>query len=157
ERSKLIQISEQPGAAMARPERRSVPLPAAGSAAPADVARIDPQEYLGDPEARTGFGGVAAIDEITIVAVPDLMSAYQPRTIDLEAVKTVQLAVISHCEQMGDRVAVLDPPPGLSAQQVRAWRLEGAGYDSRHATLYYPWISVFDPVSGRNTMVPPSG
>src|SRR5262249_21622776 len=157
ERSKLITVTEQPGAAMARPERQSVPLPAAGVETTAAVARISAQEYLGDPEARTGFGGLEAIDEITMVAVPDLMSAYQRGMLDLKAVKTVQLAVISHCEQMGDRVAVLDPPPGLNAQRMRKWRLEEAGYDSRHAALYYPWISVFDPATGRNTMVPPAG
>ena len=46
-------------------------------------------------------------------------------------------------------VTVLDPPPDLSPQQVRAWRQEEAGYDSRYATLYYPWIRVFDPLTGR--------
>ncbi len=82
-----------------------------------------------------------------MVAVPDLMGAYQRGDIDAEGVRTVQLAVISHCEQMGDRVAVLDTPPGLNAQQVRTWRMDEAGYDSRYATLYYPWVRVFDPAS----------
>lgn len=30
-------------------------------------------------------------------------------------------------------------------------------YDSRYAALYYPWVKVFDPASGRNSLVPPSG
>jgi uncharacterized protein len=89
--------------------------------------------------------------------VPDLMSAHQRGMIDATGVKTVQLAVIAHCEQMGDRIAVLDAPPGLTAQAVRTWRLDEAGYDSRYAAVYYPWIEVFDPASGRNTAVPPSG
>jgi phage tail sheath protein FI len=58
---------------------------------------------------------------------------------------------------MGDRVAILDPPPGLNAQQIREWRMEVAGYDSKYATLYWPWIEVFDPAKGRNALVPPSG
>ncbi len=99
--------------------------------------------------ARTGFGGLETIDEITMVAVPDLMSAYQRGVIDAEGVKTVQLAMISHCEQMGDRVAVLDTPPGLNAQQVTDVAQDEAGYDSRYAALYYPWIKVFDPAVGR--------
>src|SRR5262249_17874440 len=101
ERSKLIQGTEQSGAPVARPDKQSVRLPAAGSETTTEVARINASEYLGDPEARTGFGGLEAIDEITMVAVPDLMSAYQRGMLDLKAVKTVQLAVISHCEQMG--------------------------------------------------------
>ncbi|MFJ1720584.1 MULTISPECIES: phage tail sheath family protein [unclassified Streptomyces] len=155
--SKLIQVVEQPGAIPARPENQTLPL-ASGEAAPgAGVARLDPAEYVGDAAARTGFAGLEAIDEITMVAVPDLMSAYQRGDIDADGVKAVQLAVISHCEQMGDRVAVLDTPPGMNAQRVRTWRNDDAGYDSRYATVYYPWLKVFDPATGQNSLVPPSG
>ncbi|MFC7263027.1 phage tail sheath family protein [Streptomyces lutosisoli] len=159
--SKLIEVTEQQGATQARPAGQTLALPD-GPAAPAangsgEVSRLNPAEYVGDAAARTGFGGLETIDEITMVAVPDLMSAYQRGDIDAEGVRTVQLAVISHCEQMGDRVAVLDTPPGLNAQQVRNWRNDEAGYDSRYATLYYPWVRVFDPAAGRNTTVPPSG
>ncbi|MFD4762073.1 phage tail sheath family protein [Streptomyces sp. NPDC058439] len=159
--SKLIQVTEQPGATQTRPATQTLAVPDAPAAPAAsgsgEVARLDPAEYVGNAAARTGFGGLETIDEITMVAVPDLMSAYQRGDIDAEGVRTVQLAVISHCEQMGDRVAVLDTPPGLNAQQVRVWRNDEAGYDSRYATLYYPWVRVFDPAAGRNTTVPPSG
>ncbi|TYC66311.1 phage tail sheath family protein [Streptomyces sp. CB01881] len=161
--SALIEVTEQRGAAQSRPASQTVALPdapaavAAPAAGAGTVARLDPAEYVGDAAARTGIAGLETIDEITMVAVPDLMGAHQRGDIDAEGVRTVQLAVISHCEQMGDRVAVLDAPPGLSAQQVRTWRNDEAGYDSRYATLYYPWIRVFDPAAGRNTTVPPSG
>ncbi|HLL37218.1 phage tail sheath family protein [Streptomyces sp.] len=159
--SKLIEVTEQQGAPQSRPANQTVAL-ADAPAAPAapgsgEVARLGPAEYVGDAGARTGFGGLETIDEITMVAVPDLMSAYQRGDIDAEGVRTVQLAVISHCEQMGDRVAVLDTPPGLTAQQARTWRNDEAGFDSRYAALYYPWVRVFDPAAGRNTTVPPSG
>ncbi|MFF2324773.1 MULTISPECIES: phage tail sheath family protein [unclassified Streptomyces] len=155
--SKLIQVTEQPGAVQSRPENQSLALAPATAAPGTGVARVDPGDYVGDAEARTGFAGLEAIDEITMVAVPDLMSAHQRGDIDAEGVKAVQLAVISHCEQMGDRVAVLDTPPGMSAQRVRTWRNDDAGYDSRYATVYYPWLKVFDPATGHNQLVPPSG
>jgi phage tail sheath protein FI len=159
--SELIAVTEQRGAGQTKPAAQTVAIPEAPGAPSAggsgEPARIDPAEYVGDAAARTGFGGLETIDEITMVAVPDLMGAYQRGDIDAEGVRTVQLAVISHCEQMGDRVAVLDAPPGMSAQQVRTWRNDEAGYDSRYATLYYPWVRVFDPALGRNTTVPPSG
>jgi phage tail sheath protein FI len=160
--SKLIEVTERQGAQTGRPANGTVALADAPGGAPAAtgsgaVVRVDPAEYVGDAGARTGFGGLESIDEITMVAVPDLMSAHRRGEIDAEGVRTVQLAVISHCEQMGDRVAVLDAPPGLTAQQVRDWRNDEAGYDSRYAALYYPWIKVFDPAAGRNTTVPPSG
>ncbi|TCO55778.1 phage tail sheath family protein [Actinocrispum wychmicini] len=156
ERSKLIEVSEQPGTALARPDKQAVSVPPAPAPA-TSPATLDAQEYVGNVDTRTGFGGLEAIDEITMVVIPDLMSAYQRGVIDAEGVKTVQLAVISHCEQMGDRMAVLDSPPDLGAHQVRTWRQDEAGYDSKYAALYYPWIKVFDPASGRAITVPPSG
>ncbi len=92
-----------------------------------------------------------------MVAAPDLMAAYQRDLIDLDTVKAVQLAMIAHCELMGDRMAIIDPPPALDPQEVRSWRMDTAGYDSKYAALYYPWVKVFDPASGTNTFIPPSG
>ncbi|MGH9067486.1 MAG: phage tail sheath family protein [Acidimicrobiales bacterium] len=151
--SKLIKL-EETGVAVEKMPRGAVSL--AGGGAPAPV-QLSPQDYVGDSAARTGFGGLEAIDEVTMLSVPDLMSAYQSGLVDMEGVQAVQLAMIAHCELMGDRVAVLDPPPDLNAQQIKDWRVNTAGYDSKYAALYWPWIKVFDPASGQNTFVPPSG
>ncbi|HEU0133098.1 MAG TPA: phage tail sheath subtilisin-like domain-containing protein [Mycobacteriales bacterium] len=155
--SKLIGIEETAtGAALARPEAGAVTL-AAPPAVPALPDRVSADDYVGDVAERTGFSGLEAIDEITMVAVPDLMSAYQRGAIDLDGVQAVQLAIIAHCEQAGDRMAILDAPPGLAPQQVKEWRTEKAGYDSKYATLYYPWITAFDPATKKNVSIPPSG
>ena len=131
---------------------------ASAAGAPRSPASLGPDDYVGDPADRTGFGGLEAVDDVTMVCVPDLMAAYQKRAcIDLEGVQAVQLAMIAHCELMGDRVAILDPPPGLNAQQIREWRVDKAGYDSKYAALYWPWVKVFDPATGTMTFVPPSG
>jgi len=156
--SKLIRVEELAGAAQAKLDSGSVTL--RGGAAPAPTPAlppVGPEDYVGDPADRTGFGGLEAIDTVTMVAAPDLMAAYQQGAIDLEGVQAVQLAMIAHCELMGDRIAVLDAPPGLNAQQIREWRIDRAGYDSKQATLYWPWIKIFDPASGSNVEVPPSG
>lgn len=164
ERSKLISVQEGATASqLARPENQSVALdaPAAASAPavpePAEGESVGIAEYLGDSSDRTGFGGLEAVDEISMVAVPDLMAAYQRGAIDLEAVKAVQLGLIAHCELMGDRLAIIDPPPGLNARQIRVWRQETSNYDSKYAALYYPWIKVFDPAGGQTRLIPPSG
>jgi len=137
------------------------PKPATGTVELHVAAQVPtplvPDEYAGSPAERTGFGGLEAIDEITMVSCPDLMSAYEKGALNAEAVKTVQLAMIAHCELMGDRVAILDPLPGLSAQQVKEWRMDKSGFDSKYAALYYPWIKVFDAAIGTNRFVPPSG
>ncbi|MEW1723484.1 phage tail sheath subtilisin-like domain-containing protein [Streptomyces sp. NPDC093109] len=162
-RSRLIAIEETGrGAAPARPTAQTLTLEpaAAGTDSEAEVGVAGPlsaEAYVGDPDRRTGLGALEAIDEVTMVAVPDLMSAYEHGGLDLESVLSVQQSVISHCELMGDRIAILDPPPGMSPQQIRGWRTDTAGFDSKFATLYYPWLKVFDPAAGRNTFVPPSG
>jgi len=89
--------------------------------------------------------------------VPDLTAAYESGMIDAEGFKAVQLAMIAHCELMADRVAILDPPPALKAQQIKDWRMDVTGYDSKYATMYWPWIKVADPVAGKQVFVPPSG
>jgi phage tail sheath protein FI len=151
--SKLVRL-EDLGVTAEKVSRGTVALGGGGAPAP---HRLAPDDYVGDSADRTGFGGLEAIDEVTMVCVPDLMSAYQNRTLDLEGVQAVQLAMIAHCELMGDRVAILDPPPGLNAQQIKEWRVDKVGYDSKYAALYWPWVKVFDPASGTNTFVPPSG
>ncbi len=137
------------------------PVTLAGGAAP-NGQPITKDEYVGDPAARTGFGGLAEIDEVTMVCVPDVMAAYQyglkngTTTFTGEDLQVVQQAMIAHCEQMGDRVAIVDAPPGLKVQDMLDWRAKG-NYDSKYAALYWPWIKVSDPATGNNILVPPSG
>jgi uncharacterized protein len=155
QQSKLITIEEvKSGGAVVPTKGAEVAL--AGGDLPA-IPDVHPDDYVGNSAARTGFAGLEAIEDITMLAVPDLMAAYQRGAIDGEGVKAVQLAMIAHCELMADRVAILDPPPGLNAQQVKDWRVNFAGYDSKYATLYWPWIRVMDPLTGKPTFLPPSG
>jgi phage tail sheath protein FI len=151
--SKTIVI-EETGGALAVPATGSVSLAGGAASVP---ARVTPNDYVGNSSDRTGFAGLEAVDEVTMLTVPDLMAVYEQGIIDLEGLQAVQLAMIAHCELMGDRVAILDAPPGLNAQQVKEWRVDKAGYDSKYATLYWPWIKVFDPPSGQSKFVPPSG
>ncbi len=157
--SKLVKVEEAAtGAALVAPTigastALSAPPPPAAVPSP----RLSGEDYVGDVAERSGFSGLEAVDEVTMICVPDLMSAYQQGAIDLETVQSVQLAMIAHCELMGDRMAILDPPPGLNAQQIKEWRVDKAGYDSKFATLYWPWIKATDPASGKNIYMPPSG
>ena len=155
--SKLVNVEEATPGPVERPANTQTTLVAPPAPAAAAPARLSADDYVGDVAERTGFSGLEAIDEITMVCVPDLMSAYQQGAIDAETVKAVQLAMIAHCELMGDRIAILDPPPGLNAQQIKEWRVDKAGYDSKYAALYWPWVKAADPSTGKNIFMPPSG
>ncbi len=151
--SQLITIQETRGAAV-MPARGTISLSGGSVPMRVEVAATD---YIGDASERTGFAGLEAVENVTMLLVPDLMIAYQRGVIDIDGVKAVQLAMIAHCELMANRVAILDTPPGLNAQQVKAWRNDITGYDSKYATMYWPWVKVMDPVQGKGIFVPPGG
>jgi phage tail sheath protein FI len=83
-----------------------------------------------------------AIDEIALVVVPGATDA------------AVQSAVISHCENMGDRFAILD---GQNTGTLTPAAIQGSTGDSNYAALYYPRIQVFDPITSAPDYVFPSG
>lgn len=156
EQSQLVRITELDGVtALDRaPSPGTVALRAP---APAPAPRAGAQDFIGEDAARSGMSGLAACDDVTMVVAPDVMFCYQQGQIGLDMVQAVQQAMIDHCELLGDRIAILDPPPGYNAQQIREWVKEKARYDSKYATIYWPWVSVFDPVEGGSRFIPPSG
>jgi hypothetical protein len=97
---------------------------------------------LDTTEVTKALAGFEAIDEIALVAVPGATDS------------DIQLAVIEHCEKMGDRFAILD---GQAADSFTADNIQGDTRNSDYAALYFPQIEVFDPVSNDRAFVPPSG
>jgi phage tail sheath protein FI len=114
-------------------------------------------EFKGDVVERSGVEGLEALDDVTMLLVPDLMSTPPGEKLNLDMVKAVQTAMIAHCERLADRVAILDPPPNATPQEIKEWRMNTTGYDSSYAALYWPWIQVDDPIQNRPILVPPSG
>ena len=98
-------------------------------------------ENLG-PGARTGIQALEDIDEVAIALVPGIWH------------EDVQNALITHCTTMADRFAIIDPPPGLTVQDVQAFR---SPIDTRFAAMYYPWVRARDPrPSGDELLMAPS-
>lgn len=158
-KSRLITV-EEAGTELAKPNPQSVTLkapPAPAISGEGLPAQVTPDDYLGDVDERSGFGGLEAVDAVTMIAMPDLMSAFEQGAIDADGVKAVQGALVDHCTLMADRMAILDVPPGLSAQEVLDWRGGLGDFSSMYATVYHPWIKVFDPATSGITRIPPSG
>jgi hypothetical protein len=130
-------------------------------AAPVPVP-VNGRKFAGSESARNGINGLAVADDVTMVIVPDLITAAtkDDGSVDLNLWKSVQTALISHCEQNGNRMAILDAPPSMSPQQIKDWRSDVAMYDSAYAALYYPWIKVDNPIGvngNSEVFIPPSG
>jgi phage tail sheath protein FI len=96
----------------------------------------------GAPGARTGLQALLDVDQVSVVAIPGAGSP------------AVQTAMITHCENAGDRMAILDPavPGDINAIQAQRAGLESArGYGA----LYFPWIQAAP--TGASLLLPPSG
>jgi len=137
-------------------------VPAAGKYALAGGAiqekRITLKDYQGSVAERKGLGGLEALDDVTMICMPDLMTSYQAGEIDMKGVQAVQQAVIDYCELVRYCFAILDAPPGMMPQEIKEWRF-AVNYDSTRAAVYYPWIEIADMTgnNGRTRTVPPSG
>jgi uncharacterized protein len=121
------------------------------------VVAVEKDSPLSGGDKRTGLDHLEVIDEIAIVAAPGYTGA------------DAYSALLTHCTQMGDRVAVLDGPERVEdinslTQVATAGKGEAAG-GYRPAkeirgfgAFYYPWITVRDPFPpGQYVNVPPSG
>lgn len=121
------------------------------------IAPVTPQAIVGNAAARSGIAGLESADDVTMVCAPDLMALYKAGQMSMEGLKAVQQGMLDHCANMKDRFAILDCPPGMNPQQIKDWRMNEAGYDSKYGAVYYPWVKVANPLGGEAIFVPPSG
>ncbi|MFD7641772.1 phage tail sheath family protein [Kitasatospora sp. NPDC059795] len=127
---------------------------------------VPPEALKGNTEARSGLAGLETVPEVTMVAVPSLWDMTADVSAEKEAPAPDHAAgvdrmneVVRHCTEQRNRLAILDPPPGLTPAQVGAFADTLASPDTDDAaftTLYYPWITV-PGVDAVERTVPPCG
>lgn len=135
------------------PPNPSVPpgnVPAVAAAAGPTTAGVDDDpSTLGSANYGAAIDSLERIDDVTMLAVPDRTGL------------AVQGAMITHCEKMQDRFAILDPAAGADPSDpagIRGQR-DSLNSDNGYAALYYPRICINNPdlnVEG-TIVVPPSG
>jgi hypothetical protein len=122
------------------------------------------QPISGGGAKRTGLDLLEAVDEVAIVAIPGYadVASYE--------------AALSHCENLKDRVAVLDAPgnvkdidlltkvgaapvpAGAAPSSPPSTGLRPRVSDRGYGAFYFPWIVVRDPLSPKDLVtIPPSG
>lgn len=115
----------------------------------------------GDARSREGIAALETVDEAKIIAAPGYAD---PLSYE---------AVITHCEKMGDRFAILDAPAEvedidllkkvgtLQSAPVDKEDKESSGLRAREtvcAAYYFPWIHAPDPFNPQKIVkTPPSG
>jgi len=111
---------------------------------------LDDTDYSGDPSQHTGFYAFDEIDALNLIMVPGVTTA------------EVIHAGITYAENRQDLMLLAEAPIHLEPLEAVDFR-KGQGmyshgaFNSSYAALYYPWIEINDPVSGKRKLVPPSG
>ncbi|MFD1642803.1 phage tail sheath family protein [Halohasta litorea] len=106
-----------------------------------DEVSLSDYEGVDQPGMRTGLAGFKQHDDISLVCVPDEND-----------ITGLTDAVVAHCENKGDRFAILQAPQVAGAVSDMETPV-----DSSYAGYYYPWIEVSDPHTNRQKLVPPGG
>jgi phage tail sheath protein FI len=105
---------------------------------------------------KTGLVTFEDVDEISMVAAPGHSGQFGGAGSDERSLQIAQELDI-HCHRMSYRVAVLDAMDNQVLSEVMSYR---GKLDSTHAALYYPWVTILDPLDpdGRREInLPPSG
>jgi len=97
-----------------------------------------------------GLAALDAVDDISIVAAPGASTGWGAGQ---ETGVEINDAVITHCENLLYRVAAIDTPKGFLPDQALDYR---NARSSNYAALYYPWITIANPLDGTNLLVPPA-
>lgn len=115
-----------------------------------------PGDYTGDEDddgLKSGLLALEDVDDISISAVPGSSFDYSDIG-GTDHSEAIARRLVSHCERMRYRVAVLDSVNGSIVSDVRDYK---GRFDSTRAALYYPWLRTFDPLTELPILVPPSG
>lgn len=121
-----------------------------------------PADYQGsegaDDGIKSGLSSFEDLEDISIVAAPGSSFNYSDLSDEAETVdeypQSIARRLITHCERMRYRVAVLDSVNGHIQSEVRGYR---SVFDTTRAAFYYPWLRTFDPLTEQYINVPPSG
>jgi hypothetical protein len=111
---------------------------------------ISDNDYSGDSSQHLGIYAFDEIDALNLLLVPGVTTA------------AVIQAGITYCERRKDLLFIADSPIGLEPTEVVDFRKGQGGYthsafSSSYAALYYPWLVISDPVTGKKKSTPPSG
>jgi uncharacterized protein len=133
-----------------------------------DSAALAPVTHLiGQPsgagQEATGLHAFDKTEDINIVAIPDLWAPAPAVDGDDLARRTATMLAFAYCEDplRRDCFFIADPPHGLSPTDVLHYKqgtdkFADGGFNTSFGALYYPWIYIADPATGKLKLFPPS-
>ncbi len=113
----------------------------------AKAAQKDYEGYIID-ESTGKRMGLLALDRIS-----DISIYCEPYEDDPILQSALTDSVISHCESMKDRFAILQTSQKATSDVNAIMPCK----DSKYAALYHPWIQILDPITNLPSYIPPCG
>jgi phage tail sheath protein FI len=117
-----------------------------------DPDPLDSADYVGLPVTNRPVQGLSSLE---LDACREVAIVYAPRP-PADAV-AIQTAVISHCERLRFRFAVVDPDRSAPVRDLDPRTTPPPGWDTPFAAIYAPWIVIADPNTGDRVTAPPGG
>lgn len=110
------------------------------------MSKVTAGTFIGEdkgPGKRTGIASFVENSVVSMMAVPGI------------TIPEVVVALVSHCENLKSRFAVLDMPKDMykTSDLIEYRNL----IDSTYAAFYHPWVQVYDRSSNKADYIPPSG
>lgn len=116
-------------------------------------------DLIGSSADATGIFAFDTVDDINIVAIPDLVNPGFGT--GGESARDATLLALTYCTNRKDCFFVADTPAGLTPQGALAYKRgttpAGSSFNSKYGALYYPWIYAIDELTGKRKLLPPSG
>tara|TARA_R110002051_G_scaffold300131_1_gene367442 strand:+ start:5491 stop:7794 length:2304 start_codon:yes stop_codon:yes gene_type:complete len=64
--------------------------------------------------------------------------------------------MVTVCENRGDMMTIIDPRDYAASEALASVTAVAEGYDSSYAAMYWPWVQISDPATGKYIWVPQS-
>jgi len=114
------------------------------------ITGLTDADFTGDLSQHTGFYAFDEIDALNILLAPGITTAQ------------VIAGGIAYVENRKDLLFIAEPPIHLEPLEVIEFRkgqgtYTHAAFNSSYAALYYPWLEISDPLTGKSKLVPPTG
>lgn len=110
-----------------------------------DGKESDNITWMGTPANKKGFHAFDVKDDVNIVAAPD--AAGNP---------DVMKYGITYCFNRRDAFFIADPGRGTDIEAITKFG-EAISSPKGFGALYYPWVTINNPNTGKRVLVPPSG
>lgn len=108
--------------------------------------RLPATWFINPSQPKSGLYALDLVEDVSILAVPDMAGKGE-----------VLKAVLGYCGGRRDCILIGDPPDGEESEDVKKFKVTYLQNPNGYGALYYPWILIYDPVTKKARLTPPSG